>query len=209
MTIVAVVAVAEESEVDVLRSVGGVPMVVRAVRCLLDTDLVDRVLVSVTDRRTLAVERVCSGLPVLVGDLASAEVRTASPTDPVDDDVVLLHDAARPLAPSSLAIAVVDAVRAGHEAAVPVLPLTDTVKQVDAAGLIRGTPDRAHLRVVQTPQAIRRELFDFAAAPIPVAPISVAYTAAQDVHTVPGDPLAFAVRSPWDLELAELWAGGR
>lgn len=202
MDIIAVVAVDDRSDVDVLAPVGGVPLVVRAVRCLLEVDLVERVLVLATEGSRSMIERACSGLPVVVGDPAAAELHMASPAD-VADDVVLLHDAARPLAPSSLATAVVDAVRAGHEAAVPVLPLTDTVKQVDATGLIRGTPDRAHLRVVQTPQAIRRDLFD-----VPFAPTSVACSAGHNVHTVPGDPLAFAVRSPWDLELAELLVGG-
>jgi len=67
-------------------------------------------------------------------------------------DLVLIHDAARPFASRALiARAVAAAGRSG--AAVPVLPVVDTVKTVDAAGTVTGTIDRAALRTVQTPQA--------------------------------------------------------
>lgn len=66
--------------------------------------------------------------------------------------IVLVHDAARPHAsPALVDRAIAAAAAAG--AAVPVLPLTDTVKQVDGSGRVVGTPDRAALRAVQTPQA--------------------------------------------------------
>jgi 2-C-methyl-D-erythritol 4-phosphate cytidylyltransferase/2-C-methyl-D-erythritol 2,4-cyclodiphosphate synthase len=72
-------------------------------------------------------------------------------------DIVLIHDAARPFAsPSLIARAIAAATQSG--AAVPVLPVADTVKTVDAQGLVTGTLDRSLLRAVQTPQA-----FGFAA----------------------------------------------
>jgi 2-C-methyl-D-erythritol 4-phosphate cytidylyltransferase/2-C-methyl-D-erythritol 2,4-cyclodiphosphate synthase len=71
--------------------------------------------------------------------------------------IVLVHDAARAFCDAALIDRAL-AAGAEHVAAVPALPLVDTVKQIDAAGLITGTPDRALLRNVQTPQA-----FDFAA----------------------------------------------
>jgi 2-C-methyl-D-erythritol 4-phosphate cytidylyltransferase len=86
---------------------------------------------------------------------------------------------------------VLDAVRSAHRAVVPVLPLADTVKTVDDAGLLRTTPDRSGLRVVQTPHAFRGPDLHFGPP-------------GAGTSTVPGDPLAFAVRTPWDLELAEL-----
>ena len=67
----------------------------------------------------------------------------------------VLHDAARPLASPALAEAVTEAVAAGHAVAVPVLPLSDTVKHVDSADVVAGSPDRTGLRVLQTPQAFR------------------------------------------------------
>jgi 2-C-methyl-D-erythritol 4-phosphate cytidylyltransferase / 2-C-methyl-D-erythritol 2,4-cyclodiphosphate synthase len=72
-------------------------------------------------------------------------------------ELVLVHDAARPFASAALITRAIAAARASG-AAVPVLPVADTVKTVDAAGTVTGTIDRAQLRVVQTPQA-----FGFAA----------------------------------------------
>jgi len=67
-------------------------------------------------------------------------------------DLVLVHDAARPFATDALITRAIAAARTSG-AAVPVIPVADTVKTVDAAGAVTGTIDRAHLRMVQTPQA--------------------------------------------------------
>jgi 2-C-methyl-D-erythritol 4-phosphate cytidylyltransferase/2-C-methyl-D-erythritol 2,4-cyclodiphosphate synthase len=67
-------------------------------------------------------------------------------------DIVLIHDAARPFASAALATRAIDAARQSG-AAIPALPVTDTVKSVDAGNRITGTLDRASLRLVQTPQA--------------------------------------------------------
>jgi 2-C-methyl-D-erythritol 4-phosphate cytidylyltransferase/2-C-methyl-D-erythritol 2,4-cyclodiphosphate synthase len=67
-------------------------------------------------------------------------------------EIVLIHDAARPFAsPALITRAIAAAEKNG--AAVPVLPVADTVKTVDAQGLVTGTLDRSLLRAVQTPQA--------------------------------------------------------
>jgi 2-C-methyl-D-erythritol 4-phosphate cytidylyltransferase/2-C-methyl-D-erythritol 2,4-cyclodiphosphate synthase len=68
--------------------------------------------------------------------------------------IVLVHDAARPFLTSGLVSRAIETARS-HGAAVPGLPLTDTVKQVAPSGRIHGSPDRASLRTVQTPQAFR------------------------------------------------------
>jgi 2-C-methyl-D-erythritol 4-phosphate cytidylyltransferase / 2-C-methyl-D-erythritol 2,4-cyclodiphosphate synthase len=70
--------------------------------------------------------------------------------------LVLVHDAARPFASPALIARAIAAARSG--AAVPVLPVVDTVKTVDATGSITGTIDRSSLRVVQTPQAFGFDL---------------------------------------------------
>ena len=74
---------------------------------------------------------------------------------PGDADVIVVHDAARPFASARLFEAVIDAVRAGADGAVPGVPVTDTIKVVDDDGAVVATPDRAHLVAVQTPQAFR------------------------------------------------------
>src|SRR5215475_8167833 len=71
-------------------------------------------------------------------------------------DLVLVHDAARPFASPALLTRAIAAAQSG--AAVAVLPVVDTVKIVDASGVITGTIDRGPLRVVQTPQGFAFEL---------------------------------------------------
>jgi 2-C-methyl-D-erythritol 4-phosphate cytidylyltransferase len=196
-------------------------MVVRAVRTLLAGALVERVTVATADDLRPEIERVCAGAAVDVRSPSALHVvgahavqrRGATGSDDLvtssGDGIVLLHDACRPLAPVELVAAVVEAVRGGHGMAVPALPLTDTVKSVDDRGGIIGTPDRAGLRVLQTPIALRARMLSVGACTNPVAAVRRYAAAGGEVRTVPGHPAAFAVRSDWDLELAELIADGR
>ncbi len=71
---------------------------------------------------------------------------------------VLVHDAARPFAGAPLIVRILDALSAGHPAVIPGLAVTDTVKEVDAAGQVTATPERSRLRAVQTPQGFAREI---------------------------------------------------
>jgi 2-C-methyl-D-erythritol 4-phosphate cytidylyltransferase len=73
-------------------------------------------------------------------------------------DPVLIHDAARPLLTAELAKAVIAALLADEtaDAAIAAIPLTDTVKRVDSAGVVSQTLDRRELWAVQTPQVFRR-----------------------------------------------------
>jgi 2-C-methyl-D-erythritol 4-phosphate cytidylyltransferase/2-C-methyl-D-erythritol 2,4-cyclodiphosphate synthase len=71
------------------------------------------------------------------------------------DGVVLVHDAARPFASTALIEAAAEAVGPDGVAAIPVLPVTDTIKRIDAAGIIAETPPRDRLVSAQTPQAFR------------------------------------------------------
>ncbi len=105
-------------------------------------------------------------MPVVVvpgGPTRSLSVQAALKALPEDVDVVLVHDAARPLVPVGLVEAVDAAVRAGHPAVVPALPVVDTVKRVapaaDLPGVeeVVGTAERSALRAVQTPQGFRRD----------------------------------------------------
>src|SRR4030095_3665546 len=69
-------------------------------------------------------------------------------------DIVLIHDAARPfVTPAVISRAIDAAGRTG--AAVPAIPVTDTIKQVSDTGDVEATPERARLRIAQTPQAFR------------------------------------------------------
>ena len=134
-----------------------------------------------------------------------------------EGDVVLVHDAARPLTPAQVTARVIDAVRAGAGAVIPVLPVTDTLKSVDASGVVTGTPRRADMVAVQTPQGFRWDVLmraheagaslgaDEAVAATDDAGLVEAIGAV--VHTVAGDERSLKVTRPLDLYLAQLLAG--
>jgi 2-C-methyl-D-erythritol 4-phosphate cytidylyltransferase len=86
------------------------------------------------------------------GDTRAASVRAGLAAVPHEAEVIVVHDAARPLASAALFQRVVDAVRTGADGAVPGLPVSDTVKVVDK-GEVTKTLDRSRLIAVQTPQA--------------------------------------------------------
>ena len=114
---------------------------------------------------------------------------------------VLVHDAARPLASPALAARVLAAAREDG-AAVPGLPVADTVKEVGADGLVRGTPDRASLRAIQTPQAFAADLLRRAHAEVEGDAPDDAWLVERlgaPVRVVEGDPLAFKVTTAGDL----------
>jgi 2-C-methyl-D-erythritol 4-phosphate cytidylyltransferase / 2-C-methyl-D-erythritol 2,4-cyclodiphosphate synthase len=73
---------------------------------------------------------------------------------PHQPDIVLIHDAARPFVSAEV---ISRAIQAANKtgAAIPVVPVTDTIKQVTASGDITATPDRAALRIAQTPQTFK------------------------------------------------------
>jgi len=122
-----------------------------------------------------------------------------------DVDVVLVHDAARCLTPLAVFERVVEAVRAGAAGAVPGIALVDTVKTVDTHGVITGTPDRASLRAVQTPQGFARDVLVSAYGSGLGATDDAALVELGGHHVVvvEGDPLAFKVTSRDDLKHAE------
>jgi len=94
------------------------------------------------------------GVDAVVGgaETRAGSVRAGLAAVPHEAEVVVVHDAARPLASVRLFEEVVKAVRAGADAAVPGIPLADTVKVVDN-GTVAQTLDRERLVAVQTPQA--------------------------------------------------------
>jgi 2-C-methyl-D-erythritol 4-phosphate cytidylyltransferase len=153
-----------------------------------------------------------SSRPRIVEVVAGGADRTASVAaglralDP-GDAIVLVHDAARALAPPSLFEAVAEAVRSGRAAVVPGLPVTDTVKTVDPDGRVEGTPDRDTLRAVQTPQGFAREVLERAHASGESASddAGLVERCGGEVMVVAGDPRAMKVTTPHDLAVAEVY----
>lgn len=129
----------------------------------------------------------------------------------IDDRVVLIHDAARALTPPGMIARVAREVLAGSEAVIPVVPVADTIKQVDGAVVV-DTPDRATLRAVQTPQgfdlaslkAVNEKFFAGTFDFVPTDDASLMEWAGREVVTVQGDPMAFKVTTPMDMVLAQV-----
>ncbi|TDQ04659.1 2-C-methyl-D-erythritol 4-phosphate cytidylyltransferase [Labedaea rhizosphaerae] len=190
--------------------VAGAPLLVHAVRGLLDSGCVDHVVVAAPPLHVEQTESLLSGLsPVTV--VAGGADRTSSVRITLDhvvasDTVVLVHDAARAFTPASVIKRVVAAVQSGKPAVIPVLAVTDTIKQVDASGVVTATIDRSSLRAVQTPQGFALDVLRRAHA-------SAGDTATDDatlverlgipVHTVEGHPHALKITTPFDLAIAE------
>jgi 2-C-methyl-D-erythritol 4-phosphate cytidylyltransferase len=146
-----------------------------------------------------AVEAVVPG-----AETRSASVRAGLAAVPADVEIVVVHDAVRPLASVALFEAVVAAVRAGADGAVPGVPLSDTVKQV-RDGAVVATLDRGQLVAVQTPQAFRADVLRRAHLGEPEATDDAALVEAVDgrVVVVAGDPANLKLTGPDDLAQAE------
>ena len=91
------------------------------------------------------------------GSTRTKSVKIALESIDSEIEFVLVHDAARPLASGELGKRVIAALAAGDVAVIPALNVADTIKEVDAANYVVSTPNREHLRAVQTPQGFARE----------------------------------------------------
>lgn len=219
--------------------VGGVSLLRRAAAGLIASGAVSHVVVTapaeevdrfraelegLPDASAGAVAGRCGGIEVVAGSprsrQASVALGLAAALAAVPQaDVVIVHDAARALTPPEVTQRVVAAVRAGHEAVVPALPVTDTVKEVEVrrAGEpepVVGTPRRDRLRAVQTPQGFSTPVLVAAHRAGAERAGDEALAASDDaglveacggsVVVVAGDERAMKVTTPMDLALAEL-----
>jgi 2-C-methyl-D-erythritol 4-phosphate cytidylyltransferase len=122
-----------------------------------------------------------------------------------DGDVVLVHDAARPLVPVDVVRGVIEAVRAGASAVIPVVGVSDTIRQVAGAGSV--VVDRSGLRAVQTPQGFARDALVTAHAAANgrdfTDDAAVCEACGYEVVLVPGSREALKITEPHDLAVAE------
>lgn len=195
-----------------LRVLAGEPLLVHAVRRLRACPEVGPVVVAAPAGAEGDVAALLAGLDATVvagGAERQDSVAAGLAALPPEVDLVLVHDAARALVPPAVVAAVVAALQQGAEAVVPILPVADTVKRVDADGVVTATVPRQELRAVQTPQGFRRAVLERAHG----AAVGSTATATDDasmvealgvpVRTVPGDPEAFKVTTAFDLLVAE------
>jgi 2-C-methyl-D-erythritol 4-phosphate cytidylyltransferase len=213
-----------------LVELAGVPLVLHAARRLGASGVVASLVVTVPPGRAAGFRALLAGpvrpgigIPVAVvegGPSRQASVAAGLAALPDDVDVVLVHDAARALASPALIRAVERAVRAGHRAVVPGLPVADTIKQVGApvagAAPVVATVPRATMRAVQTPQGFDRALLDAAHAAGAARAADEATAATDDaslvealgeqVWVVEGEESAMKITTTRDLAVAELLA---
>jgi 2-C-methyl-D-erythritol 4-phosphate cytidylyltransferase len=137
------------------------------------------------------------------GATRSGSVRAGLGALPATVEVVVVHDAARPLASDALFVSVITAVRDGADAAVPALPVADTLKRVDGPRVTQ-TISRDDLVAVQTPQAFHIDALRAAHASDDSATDDAALVEQRGgcVVVVPGDVANFKITSPADLEVA-------
>ena len=193
--------------------VSGESLLLRAVRGLLASGRVEHVVVAAPADQVEVVSAELASVPcahvVTGGAERTDSVRRAlDAVDEVAPDarVVLVHDAARAFTPASVIRDVVSAVEQGAPAVVPVLPVADTIKEVDASGAVVSTVDRSRLRAVQTPQGfaldVLREAYA-AAGDIATDDAGLVERLGGKVRTVAGHPHALKITTAFDLAIAE------
>ncbi|HET6729895.1 MAG TPA: 2-C-methyl-D-erythritol 4-phosphate cytidylyltransferase [Jiangellaceae bacterium] len=199
-----------------MRLLGDEPLLVHAVRAVVASGSVDLVVVAAPpgdadEFRDLLTEHVPRLVVVPGGATRRRSVAAALTTLPASVEVVLVHDAARCLAPPALFTAVAKAVTDGADAVVPAVPVADTIKQV-AGGVVVATLDRSRLRAAQTPQGFRRTVLENAHATVDADATDDAAMVERmgaTVRVVPGDVEAFKITRPPDLVLAEAMLASR
>ncbi|MFF8645004.1 2-C-methyl-D-erythritol 4-phosphate cytidylyltransferase [Streptomyces sp. NPDC015345] len=204
-----------------LRALNGTPMLIHAIRAMAASRAVSLVVVvappdGAAEVKTLlddhALPERTDFVVVPGGQSRQESVRAGLDVLPPGIDIVLVHDAARPLVPVDTVDGVIRAVREGAPAVVPALPLADTVKQVEPAAKpgeaepVVATPERARLRAVQTPQGFDRATLVRAHESVTdnvTDDASMVEQLGLPVVVVPGHEEAFKVTRPLDLVLAE------
>jgi 2-C-methyl-D-erythritol 4-phosphate cytidylyltransferase len=196
-----------------LVELGGRPLAQWSIDALRATPAVRQIVIAVPGDISTSF----AGASAVAGGATRSEsvrraLAAAGPGDPV-----LVHDAARPLVTVELIERVIAALdRDGQaDAAIAAMPLTDTVKRVDAAGGVLETLDRSQLWAVQTPQVFRRSALE-RALDVPAAELARATDDAWLIERAGGRVIVVAasdenvkVTTPRDLLIAELLLGER
>jgi 2-C-methyl-D-erythritol 4-phosphate cytidylyltransferase len=205
----------------------GTPILIHTLRRFAAVEAVREIWIALRENEIegfgerLAAEIIRNGRHVLLQVVVGGEHRQQSvqhalnavPAAP--DDIVLVHDAVRPLVTSEIIHAVIEAAKK-YGAAIAGLPAVDTVKLVERTAegaIIKSTIPRAGVVLAQTPQGFRydviKKAFDEAAADgfLGTDEASLAERSGQAVAVVMGSPKNIKITTPGDLELAEFYLG--
>ncbi len=213
--------------------VGSEPMLQHTLRTVLSAGIAGQICVALpagdADLRALCGLLETAGGPKITtvdgGTTRAESVRAALAALDADVTAVLIQDAARPLTPVEVYHRVAQTLAAGALAVIPALPVTDTVKFVEGAASpgiasesVRSTPDRAALRLIQTPQGfdlptLRRAHdaaagFNAAQRAAVTDDAMLVEAAGVDVFVVKGSASSLKITGPWDLLLAEALLAG-
>lgn len=188
--------------------IGGEPVLLRAVRPFLHHPRIASVVVVLPPDDVAHPPAWLAGLPLtVVGGGAERGDSVFNGLAAVDEDIdrVLVHDGARPFVSAD----VIDRVLGAEGGAIAAVPVTDTIQQVDADGVITSTPDRSTLWQAQTPQGFPRAALLDAYRRARADGITLTDDAAVfaryagPVRVVPGSPRNLKVTRPEDLPIAE------
>ncbi|MDR0847712.1 MAG: 2-C-methyl-D-erythritol 4-phosphate cytidylyltransferase [Propionibacteriaceae bacterium] len=193
--------------------IGGVPIVVRAVRSMISGGA-DRVIVAAPEAW---VERFAQWLAaygdrvtVIAGGLLRQDSVRLALGYVGNAGIVLVHDAARALAPAFIVDRVIEAIRGGAQAVIPVVPQIDSLRRTRKGSTV--PVDRSSYLRVQTPQGFTTAVIKRAHEAVGTTEYTDDATMCEavgaEVTTVPGDGLAFKITEPMDLVLAEVIARG-
>ena len=201
-----------------LVNVGGRPMLQWSVRAAQSVSAISRIVLALPGDHLAQAPR--GTIAVVGGASRSESVRAAlaAAGDGKEADVVVVHDAARPLVtPELFAAAIVEFERSGADALVTAVPVTDTIKQVSIEGDMRvsATLDRSRLWAVQTPQVFHRPALEWALT----APREQLARATDDaslieqgggiVAVMPAPTENFKITTELDMRVAEMLLAGR
>lgn len=199
----------------------GVPVLIHTLRAFADVPQVAGMYVAV---RAGEIERLSAqvldyGFAEKVKVVEGGDTRQESVANALNaidcdpEDIILVHDAVRPLIDAATIVRTIRAVEK-HAAAIVGLPAVDTIKQVERTAdgaIITSTIPREYIVQAQTPQGFRsallRRAFEEAAADgfIGTDEASLVERAGAEVAVVPGSPANFKITQPGDLELAEFY----
>ena len=190
----------------------GLPILKRTVDAFLQGYAFDEVVVALPSQLAANPPSYLDSVIVVEGgerrqDSVANAFRAVAPSS----QIIVIHDAARPLVSSALIERTIDGA-AKHGAAIAALQARDTVKRTDGSHIIRGTIPREEVFLAQTPQAFRVGVLRDALALASTAADAtdeamLAEQAGHSVYLVEGDPRNLKITTPEDLEIAERLAG--
>ena len=194
--------------------IAGKPVLLHTVEAIAAIEAVTQIIIALPSEHIARAEAALTGQPLRIrpecvagGPNRQASVKNGCARVRSDVDVILVHDAVRPLCPRDvMERALATAWEKG--AAVPGLPATETIQRVSRKGRVLRTPPREELYAIQTPQAFRagllRESLDRAEAEgfLGTDESSVVRRAGHTVTVVPGSPDNIKITRPLDMEIA-------